>query len=141
MPPLQIKPVSRRTLDKFTRFTSCIGENTVFTGKFSGGENIVVRGHVKGESDACRIVLIAKTGCWDGKVVADIVIVEGTVNGDIVASEKIELLSGSKIMGNLSCPVVAIEAGAIHDGHIDMNTTTKVKHFDEQRNNPANISD
>ena len=141
MPPLKNKPVSRRTLDKITRFSSCIGENTEFTGKFSGGENIVVRGHVKGESDACRVVLITETGCWDGKLVADIVIVEGTVNGDIVAREKIELLSGSKIIGNLSGPVIAIETGAIHDGHIDMNTTTEVKHFQEKRNNPTKISD
>ncbi len=141
MPPLKNKPVSRRTLDKITRFSSCIGENTEFTGKFSGGENIVVRGHVKGESDACRVVLITETGCWDGKLVADIVIVEGTVNGDIVAGEKIELLSGSKITGNLSCPVIAIETGAVHDGNIDMNTTTKVERFEEKRNNPTKISD
>ncbi|MCK5721405.1 MAG: polymer-forming cytoskeletal protein [Gammaproteobacteria bacterium] len=141
MPPLKNKPVSRRTLDKITRFSSCIGENTEFTGKFSGGENIVVRGHVTGESDACKVVLITETGCWDGKLVADIVIVEGTVNGDIVAGEKIELLSGSKITGNLSCPVIAIETGAVHDGHIDMNTTTRVERFEEKRNNPTKISD
>jgi len=67
--------------------------------------------------------------------------VEGTVNGDIVAGEKIELLSGSKIIGNLSCPVIAIEIGAVHDGHIDMNTTTEVKRFQEKRNNPTKISD
>ena len=141
MPPSQNKPVSRRTLDKTTRFSSCIGENTTFTGKFSGGENLVVHGYVTGESDACGAVVITKTGCWDGKLVADFVIVEGTVNGDIVAGEKIELLSGSKITGNLSCPVIAIETGAIHDGHIDMNTTTEVKHFQEKRNNPTEISD
>ncbi len=141
MPPLKNKPVSRRTLDKITRFSSCIGENTEFTGKFSGGENIVVRGHVKGESDACRAVVIAETGCWDGKLVADIVIVEGTVNGDIVAREKIEVLSGSKIIGKLSCPVFAIETGAVHDGQIDMNTTTRVERFEEKRDNPTKISD
>jgi len=141
MPPLKNKPVSRRTLDNITRFSSCIGENTEFTGKFSGGANIVVRGHVKGESDACRAVVITETGCWDGKLVADIVIVEGTVNGDIVAGEKIELLSGSKIIGNLSCPVIAIETGAVHDGQIDMNSATRVERFEEKRNNPTRISD
>lgn len=141
MPLSQNKPVIRRTLDNITRFSSCIGENTKFTGKFSGGENIVVRGHVTGEGEACEIVVITGTGCWDGKLDAEIVIVEGTVNGDIVAREKIELLSGSKIMGNLSCPVIAMETGAIHEGHIDMNTATKVKHFEEKRDNPTNISD
>lgn len=141
MPPLQNKPVFRRTLDNIIRFATSIGENTEFTGSFSGGGNIVVRGHVKGESDACGVVVIAETGCWEGKLVADSVIVAGTVNGDIVAREKIELLSGSKIMGNLSCPVIAIETGAVHEGRMDMNTTTRVKHFQEKRNNPTKISD
>ena len=140
MPSSQKKPVSRRALDN-TRLSSCIGENTTFTGKFSGGENILVSGHVTGEGHACDVVVIAKTGCWDGTLNAEIVIVEGMVNGDIVASEKIELLSGARINGNLSCPVIAMETGAVHDGHLDMNTTTQVKHFEEKRNNPTEISD
>ena len=140
MPSPQKKPVSRRTLDN-TRFSSCIGENTKFTGTFSGGENILVSGHVKGEGDACQVVVIAGTGRWDGKLDADVVIVEGTVNGDIVARDKIELLSGARIKGNLSCPVIAMETGAIHDGHVDMDSTTNIKHFEEKRNNPTNISD
>ena len=135
------KPVSRRTLDNIIRFSTSIGENSEFTGSFSGGGNIVVRGHVKGESDACGVVVIAETGCWDGKLVADSVIVAGTVTGDIVAREKIELLSGCKIMGNLSSPVIAIETGAVHKGHMDMNSTTKVERFQEKRNNPTRISD
>ena len=141
MSSVQNKPVSRRTMDNIIRFSTSIGENTEFTGNFSGGENIVVRGHVMGESDACGVVMIAETGCWDGKLVADSVVVAGTVNGDIVAREKIELQAGSKITGNLSCPVIAIETGAVHEGHMDMNSTTSVQHFEEKRNNPSNISD
>lgn len=141
MPLLKNKSVSRRTLDNIIRFSSSLGENIQFTGSFSGGEDIVVRGHVKGESDVNGAVVIAETGCWDGKLVADTVIVAGTVNGDIVAREKIEILSGSKIMGNLSCPVIAIETGAVHEGHMDMSSTTTVKRFQEKRNNPTRISD
>lgn len=137
MPPSHNKPVSRRTLDNI-RFSSTIGENTKFTGKFSGGDNILVRGHVTGDSDTCKIVVIAATGSWDGKLEADVVIVQGTVNGDIVAHEKIEILSGARITGKLSSPVIAMETGAIHDGHVDMNTTS-IKHFEERRNNPADI--
>ena len=139
MPPAQNKTVSRRTLDNIIRFSSSIGENTVFTGRFSGGENIVIRGHVIGESDGCGVVVIAKTGLWDGKLVADTVVVEGAVNGDIMAYEKIEILAGSKIMGNLSCPIIAIETGAVHEGRMDMNATTTVKHFKEKRNTPTEI--
>lgn len=141
MPSVQDKPVFRRTLDNIIRFTSSIGENIEFSGSFSGEGNLVVRGHVKGDSDVNSTVVIAETGSWDGKLTADTVIVAGIVNGDIVAREKIEVLENAKIIGNLSSPVIAIETGAIHEGHIDMSTTTKVKRFQEKRNNPTRISD
>lgn len=140
MSSIQNKPVLRRTLDNIIRFTSSIGENIEFTGTFSGGGNIVVRGHVKGESDVNSTVVIAETGSWEGKLTADIVIVAGIVNGDIVAREKIEVQENAKIMGNLSCPVIAIETGAIHEGYIDMNTT-KVSRFEEKRSEPTRISE
>ena len=139
MHALDKKPVLRRTLDNIIRFTSSIGENTEFTGSFSGGENIVVRGHVRGESDVNGAVVIAETGRWDGTLVADIVIVAGIVNGDVIGREKIEVLSGAKITGNLSCPVIAIETGAVHDGRMDMSSTTRVERFYEKRNDPADV--
>lgn len=141
MSSVQDKPVFRRTLDNIIRFTSSIGENIEFSGSFSGEGNLVVRGHVKGDSDVNSTVVIAETGSWDGKLTADTVIVAGIVNGDIVAREKIEVLENAKIIGNLSSPVIAIETGAIHEGHIDMSSTTKVKRFQEKRNNPTRISD
>lgn len=141
MPSVQDKPVFRRTLDNIIRFTSSIGENIEFSGSFSGEGNLVVRGHVKGDSDVNSTVVIAETGSWDGKLTADTVIVAGIINGDIVAREKIEVLENAKIIGNLSSPVIAIETGAIHEGHIDMSSTTKVKRFQEKRNNPTRISD
>ena len=141
MKSVQKKPVLQRTLDNIIRFTTSIGETTEFTGSFSGGENIVVRGHVTGESIVSGAVVIAETGCWDGKLVADVVIVLGILNGDIEAREKIEIHSSAKIKGNISSPMVAIETGAVHEGHIDMKATTVVKHFEEKRDNPTEISD
>ena len=141
MNSVQKKPVLQRTLDNIIRYTSSIGEDTQFTGSFSGGENIVVRGHVTGESNVNGAVVIAETGCWDGKLVADVVIVLGILNGDIVAREKIEVHSSAKITGNISSPMIAIETGAVHEGHIDMKASPIVKHFDEKRDSPVDISD
>ena len=42
----------RRTLDRVMKFSSAIGENTTINGQFTGGENIMVRGTVKGDSSA-----------------------------------------------------------------------------------------
>ncbi len=133
MQAIEKKHHFRRTLDSLIRFTSSVGEETVFSGSFNGGENIVVRGLVQGESDIQGIVVVTDTGRWHGKLTADVVIVAGKVEGDIVAREKIEVHSMAKIVGNLHSPIIAIESGAVHDGHIDMTKVEKLKHFEEKR--------
>lgn len=125
------QPVLGRTLDSIIRFTSSIGEGSTFTGSFSGGENIVVRGRVEGESDVQGAVVIAESGHWVGQLKADIVVVSGRVDGDVTAREKIEILNGAHITGNLDCPHIAMETGAIHVGRLSMHG--KLSTFEEKR--------
>lgn len=125
------QPVLGRSLDKVVRFTSSVGEGTTFTGSFSGGENIVVRGRVEGESDVQGAVVIAESGQWQGRLKANIVVVAGRVEGDITARDKIEILKGAHITGNLDCPHIAMETGAIHVGHLSMHG--RLSRFEEKR--------
>ena len=126
----------RRTLDSLIRFTSSVGEETVFTGSFNGGENIVVRGQVQGESDVQGIVVVTDTGRWQGQLTADVVVVSGKVEGDITAREKIEIHNTASITGNLHSPHIAIESGAVHDGRIDMSEVSQIDHYQEKREMP-----
>lgn len=131
--------VFRRTLDNIIRFTSSIGENTVFTGTFSGGENIVVRGQVQGESDVQGTVVITDSGRWYGSLTADVIIIAGMVKGHVNAREKIEVLKSASVEGNLQSPSIAIETGAIHDGRIIMHDGGSVSHFEEKRSTSIDI--
>lgn len=131
MQSLKKQALLGRSLDSVIRFTSSIGEGSTFTGSFSGGENIVVRGKVQGESDVQGAVVIANSGHWIGLLKADIVVVAGQVEGDILAREKLEVLNGAHIKGNIAAPVIAMEAGAIHDGHMSM--LSKLSSFEEKR--------
>ena len=127
------KQKHRRTLDNIIRFTSSVGEGTTFSGSFSGGENIVVRGEVRGKSDVDGVVVISQTGKWIGELTADTVIIAGYLEGDIFARDKIEVQATAQINGNLNCEVIAIETGAVHIGRIDMKNLKKFKNFKEKR--------
>ena len=122
----------RRTLDNIIRYTSSVGENTRFTGNFEGGENIVVRGEVAGESDVEGAIVITETGKWIGNLAADVVVIAGEVKGNILAREKLEIYSTARVFGDLTCPTVAMEMGAIHEGHMDMKHTN-LSEFTEKR--------
>ncbi len=45
------------------------------------------------------------------------VIIAGTVKGNIVASRRIEIRATANVSGNLTAPILAIEAGAVVEGH------------------------
>lgn len=130
------KQVYRRTMDNIIRFTSSVGEGTSFNGSFSGGENIVVRGQVNGKSNVDGAVVITESGKWVGELIAAVVIVEGCVEGDITAREKIEVQATARISGNLVSPMIAIETGAVQVGHIDMKKTQQIKRYEEKRDQP-----
>jgi len=131
MQSVKKQPILGRKMDSVVRFTSSIGEGTTFVGSFSGAENIVVLGEVRGQSEVQGAVVIAESGCWVGQLNADIVVVAGKVNGDITAREKIEVLKSARIQGNLDSPMVAMETGAIHEGRLTMHG--KLKNFAEKR--------
>ena len=123
----------RRTLDSVIRFSCSIGENTTIKGQFTGGENIMVRGTVRGDSDVSGTIVIMDTGCWEGHLAADIVVIAGKVEGDVVAREKIEIVDGGHVLGDISSPIVAMESGSIHEGSIHMREKSQVCEFEEKR--------
>ena len=123
----------RRTLDSVMRFSCAIGENTTINGQFTGGENIMVRGTVRGDSDVNGTIVIMDTGCWAGHLAADVVVIAGRVEGDVVAREKIEIVSGGHVIGDINSPIVAMESGSIHEGRIYMREKSQVCQFEEKR--------
>jgi cytoskeletal protein CcmA (bactofilin family) len=61
-----------------------------------------------------------------------VVIVFGSVKGNITAGERIELAATARVTGDLSCDVVVLTDGAWFHGHIDMNRRTiaaRVAHY------------
>ena len=103
------------------RLSGYVGNGTTLTGETSFQAMLRVDGHLTGKVNSEKGTLIIGT---DGQVDADIevmsAVVNGTVNGDITASEKIELGRAAKVVGNITSPQVVIEPGAIFEGSCHM---------------------
>ena len=56
-----------------------------------------------------------------GNIRAKFVIVEGKVDGDIYATESVQIRANAKVTGNIFAPRVGIADGAHFSGRIDMN--------------------
>lgn len=126
----------RRTLDRLDEFATMIGPNSVYTGVFQGKDNHIVYGEVHGECELEGVLVLGEGSRWKGNIRATSVVIAGRVEGDIHATDKIELARTAFVRGKITSPVVAIARGAVHDGSIRMAKQTQIMRYRERRETP-----
>jgi cytoskeletal protein CcmA (bactofilin family) len=103
------------------RLSGYVGAGTVLTGETTFQAMLRIDGHLTGRVISDNGLLIIGSG---GQVDADILVsaatVGGTVNGDIIATEKVELGRTARVIGNIQTPRLVIEDGAIFEGSCTM---------------------
>ena len=98
-----------------------IGKSVVIKGELNGSEDLTVEGHVEGKIELKDHVLtIGPNGKIKAQVFAKAVIVLGEVNGNVTASEKVDIRDGGSVDGDIISPRVAIAEGAHFRGSVDM---------------------
>ncbi len=98
-----------------------IGKSVVIKGELSGSEDLTIEGQVDGKIELRQNVLtIGPNGKIKAQVVAKTVVVEGQVQGNVTATERIDIRDKGSVEGDLSAPRVAIADGAHFRGSIDM---------------------
>ena len=99
-----------------------IGPQVVIRGdlEFAGG--LYVEGKVVGKlvaSEGAKAMLtIAENGVVEGQVVASTVVISGRMDGDVHASERVELTATARVNGNIHYQVVEMAAGAQLTGRL-----------------------
>jgi cytoskeletal protein CcmA (bactofilin family) len=98
-----------------------VGSGTVVTGEATFKAMMRIDGHLSGRISSSSGTLVVGT---NGKVEANIDVavatIHGTVNGDIIASQRLELGRAAKVNGNIQTPTLLIEQGAMFEGSCKM---------------------
>jgi cytoskeletal protein CcmA (bactofilin family) len=112
-----------------------LGPSIVFDGVLTCTESLRLDGQVRGDIVMRDAEL---TIGQSAKVDADIrgvrILILGTVNGNVTASERIELGASATVTGGLSANRVVIVDGARFSGRVDMDRRTiavKIAHYKE----------
>ena len=113
-----------------------VGSGTELTGETTFKAMLRVDGHLSGKiSSSSGTLIVGATGKIDANVEVAVAVVHGTVNGDIIASQRLELGRASKVNGNIQTPSLIIEQGGIFEGNCKMLKMTAAldKSRDEKR--------
>ncbi len=103
------------------RLSGFVGHGTTLTGETQFHAMLRVDGHLIGTvtSDAGTLI-IGTNGQVDANILVAAAMINGTVNGDIVATEKLQLGRTARVMGNIHSPRLIVEEGAILEGSCSM---------------------
>ena len=93
-----------------------IPSGTTFAGNIDTLGGVRIDGTVKGNVKAGGDITIGADGAIDGSVNAINVNIAGRIGGNLTASGAVQMLSGSKLTGDLIASSFAIENGAYYKG-------------------------
>lgn len=115
------------------RLSGFVGYGTKLTGETHFQAMLRIDGHLTGTvASETGTLIIGSSGQVDADISVAAALINGTVNGDIIATERLELGRTARVMGNIQTPRLTIEDGAILEGGCNM---IKAKEAVEKRKN------
>jgi cytoskeletal protein CcmA (bactofilin family) len=98
-----------------------IGKSVVIKGELSGSEDLYVDGSVEGNIELRNHSLtVGPNGKVKANVSAKAVVVQGTLDGSVNASDRVELRKSAVVTGDVTTQRIAIEEGAFLKGKVDI---------------------
>lgn len=99
---------------------SILGPTVRIKGQLTAAEDLVIHGQVEGSVGPAPRVTIGPDARVEADVIADVIVVEGRVDGDLKAQVSIAVRARANVRGNLEAPVVNIAEGATFNGGVSM---------------------
>ena len=102
------------------------GASLVLKGELSGSEDLAIEGKVEGKISLPEHVLTIGLGAQvSAEVLARVVIVHGSVTGNITAFERVEVKASGRMNGDLVAPKVQMSDGATFSGRLETRNPGK----------------
>jgi cytoskeletal protein CcmA (bactofilin family) len=130
-PPVEeVKPVSTAAMPRVVEpersaarpgAAAHIGKSVLVKGEVSGSEDLFVDGEVQGSIDLKEHSLtVGPNGKVHANVTAREIVIQGTLNGNVRASDRVEIRKTGSLLGDLTTARISIEDGAYFKGSIDI---------------------
>jgi cytoskeletal protein CcmA (bactofilin family) len=98
-----------------------VGSGTTVTGEANFKAMMRVDGHLSGRVNSTSgTLIVGSNGKVDANIEVAVAVIHGTVNGDIIATQRLELGRAAKLNGNIQTASLMIEPGALFEGSCKM---------------------
>jgi cytoskeletal protein CcmA (bactofilin family) len=98
-----------------------IGKSVVIKGELSGSEDLYVDGRVEGSiSLKGNSLTVGPNGQVKASIESKAIVVQGKLEGNVQASDRVELRKSAVVTGDISTQRISIEEGAYLKGKVDI---------------------
>ena len=99
-----------------------LGEGTSFKGTLTFEGTVRIDGRLEGEIFTKDTLVIGEGAQVSAAIHAGVVVISGTVHGNITAERKVDIHASGRLYGNISTPSLVIEEGVIFEGACTMGS-------------------
>jgi cytoskeletal protein CcmA (bactofilin family) len=101
--------------------STVIGAGITIEGEVTTDEDVVIQGTVRGKLSAREAVTVESGAVVEADIIGGPLSVSGAITGNITSSDRVDLQSGSKVIGNVKASRITIADGAQFKGNVDMD--------------------
>ena len=102
-----------------------VGKGISIKGELFGDEDVKIEGRVEGKIRLAKNLLVGQSGVIEADVEAENINIGRTVTGNIVAQNRVEIVSSGTMIGDIKAPRVIVAEGAHFKGNVDMDTSKR----------------
>ena len=121
-----------------------VGGGTDVTGEANFKAMMRVDGHFSGRiTSSSGTLIVGNNGIVDANIEVAIAVIHGAINGDIIATQRLELGRAGKVTGNIQTPSLVIEQGAIFEGSckmLQMHTAAEKARKETKKDEPLDTT-
>jgi len=99
------------------KISSYLGKDTVLEGNLTFKGTFNLDCNFKGDISAPGTLVVGENGKIDSNIHVTSIICKGEIIGNIIAEERVEILSSGRVYGDIWAPIVVVKKGAIFEGN------------------------
>jgi len=97
------------------------GSSLLIKGHISAGEDLILQGRIEGKvSLPGHVLTIGPEAQISAEILARTLIIQGSLTGNVTATERFEIRPNGRMTGDVTCPSVVMTGGSEISGRVDM---------------------
>jgi len=120
-PPVEASPVLSNNHEESDDIIAFVGEEVAFKGTIRYQGTVRVDGRLEGEIYTDGNLIIGQKAVITAKFEAGTVTCQGRINGEILAKNRVKLLSPAVFDGTIATPLLSMDEGVMFNGSCNMS--------------------